>query len=149
MKKLFITAILAIITLSSYGQTFIFKGLVSPKGSFFSITEMLKDPDFYGLSTNDIRRLENWTIKLADKDGGLQIISSNLNSLISEGTFFSEDDEKDNYFIYENKDVKFDITLKTTFGYYRSFILGIYEDEAFWFFNKDTKKQFGLMFERK
>lgn len=43
----------------------------------------------------------------------------------------------------------FDITLKTTFGYYRGFTLGIYKDEAFWWFNKDIKKQGAFLFERK
>lgn len=43
----------------------------------------------------------------------------------------------------------YDITLKTSFGYYRSFTLGIYEDEAFWWFNKDIKKQGAFLFERK
>lgn len=149
MKNLFLTAAFVFIAVVSYGQTFTFTGIVSPKGSSFTLDEIQKDPEFYGFSAEDIREMKTWTIKLTDKDGGLEILSNNLGNAIYEGMFFTKDPEEDNLFIYENDDVRYDITLKTTLGYYRSFILDIYEDEAFWWFNKDMKKQFGFMFERK
>lgn len=148
MKKLFLTAVFTFITVFSYGQTFIFKGFVSPKGSSFTIDEIQKDPEFFNLSNKDIREMKTWVIKLTDKDGGLEIISNNLGNSIKKGMFFTKNPEEENIFIYEKDNVRYDIALKTTFGYYRSFILYIYEDKAFWWFNKDMQKQFGFMFER-
>lgn len=149
MKNLFLTAVFAFIAVFSYGQTFTCTGIISPKGSSFTLDEIQKDPEFFGLSAKDIREMKTWIIKLTDKDGGLEILSNNLGNKIRKGMFFTKDSGKENLFIYEDDNIRYDITLKTTLGYYRSFILDIYEDEAFWWFNKNMKKQFGFMFVRK
>lgn len=144
MKRFFLTIAVASITAFSYGQTFVLKGITSPKGSQISTIEtMLDEPEIFGFSTKDvdkIRTLKSCVVKLKDIDDGLEILSCNVSNFpISEGMVFYEDPEKENHFLYKNDDgdIMYDITLKTSFGYYRSFTLGIYEDEAFWWFNKD------------
>ena len=108
---------------------------------------MLDEPEIFDLSAKDIekiRKLQSCVIKLKDTDEGLEILSCNISNFpIRGGMVFYEDSEKEDHFLYRNDDgdIMFDITLKTTFGYYRGFTLGIYKDEAFWWFNKDIKKQ--------
>lgn len=150
MKKLFLTAVFAFITVFSYGQTFIFKGLVSSEEDLIPINKIIKNPDVYGIPVKELNKIRNWTIKLIDKDGGLEILSTNYeDSPINKGMFFNEDSEKDNYYIYEESNKKYDITLETTFGYYNSFTLGIYKDKGLLWFNDMKKQDFDLLFDRK
>lgn len=150
MKKLFLTAVFTFITVFSYGQTFIFKGFVSPEEDLIPINKIVKSPDIYGIPVREVQKIRNWTIKLTDKDGGLEILSTNYeNSPLNKEMFFYEDEEKDNYFIYEENNKKYDITLDTTFGYYNSFTLGIYKDKGLLWFKDMQKQEFDLLFERK
>ncbi|WP_304208185.1 hypothetical protein [Phocaeicola plebeius] len=156
MKKFFLMIAVFFTAAFSYGQTFVLKSITSPKGNQIATIEtMLDEPEIFDLSAKDIekiRKLQSCVIKLKDTDEGLEILSCNISNFpIRGGMVFYEDSEKEDHFLYRNDDgdIMFDITLKTTFGYYRGFTLGIYKDEAFWWFNKDIKKQGAFLFERK
>lgn len=89
MKNLLLMFALSILSIFSYGQTFMLQSIVAPNGQkTITIDEMLKAPQDFDLSTKDtefLRRVKRGTVKIADEKDGIEIVSCSIEDFFLHG----------------------------------------------------------------
>lgn len=91
MKNLLLMFALSILSIFSYGQTFMLQSIVAPNGQkTITIDEMLKAPQDFDLSTKDtefLRRVKRGTVKIADEKDGREIVSCSIEDFFLHGGY--------------------------------------------------------------